>query len=84
MRTIRQRQMRFLGNVIRDGKLENVCLTGRIEGRRGRGRPRLKYLDTLARAVGNDLRAVDLLQAPNLRAQGRSMVNNVPWDTSLR
>ena len=52
MRSIRQRQMRFLGHVIRDGQLENVCVTGRIEGRRGRGRPRLKYMDTLARAVG--------------------------------
>ena len=84
MRSIRQRQMRFLGHIIRDGNLENVCATGRIEGRRGRGRPRLKYMDTLARAVGDGLRAVDLLQAANIRTQWRSMVDNVPWDTSLR
>ena len=84
MRTIRQRQMRFLGHIIRDGKLENVCATGRIEGRRGRGRPRLKYMDTLARAVGGGLRAVELLQLANSRIQWRSMVDNVPWDTSHR
>ena len=84
MRSIRQRQLRFLGHVMRDGKLENLCITGRMEGRRGRGRPRLKYMDTLARAVGSGLRAVELLQMANFRTQWRSMVDNVPWDTSLR
>ena len=84
MRSIRQKQLRFLGHVLREGKLENVCVTGRIEGNRGRGRPRLKYTDTLARAVGDGLRAVELLQMANSRVQWRSMVDNVPWDTSLR
>ena len=84
MRTIRQKQLRFLGHVIREGKLENVCVTGRIDGRRGRGRPRLKYVDTLARAVGGGLRAAELLQMAHSRTQWRSMVDNVPWDTSLR
>ena len=84
MRTIRQKQLRFLGHVMREGKLENICVTGRIEGRRGRGRPRLKYMDTLARAVGDGLRAAELLQMAHSRTQWRSMVDNVPWDTSLR
>ena len=84
MKTIRQKQLRFLGHVIREGKLENDCVTGRIEGRRGRGRPRLKYMDTLARAVGGDLRPVELLQMAHSRVQWRRMVDNVPWDTSLR
>ena len=35
---IRTRQMRNLGHVIRKDGLENLALTGKIEGKRGRGR----------------------------------------------
>ena len=38
LKSIRKRQLRFLGHVMRKGELENVCLTGRVEGRRARGR----------------------------------------------
>ena len=41
MMTIRQRQLRFLGHVMRKNELENVVLTGKIEGTRNRGRKRL-------------------------------------------
>ena len=42
---IRQQQLRFLGHVMRLQQLENVCVYGRVEVRRGRGRPRLKLVD---------------------------------------
>ena len=78
MRIIKQKQMLFLGYVIRDGKLENVCITGKLEGRRGRGRPRLSYMDTLTRTVGGSMSVVKFLQMASSRTQWRSMVNNVP------
>ena len=62
MRSIRQKQVRFLGHAIRDGKQENICVTGRIEEGRGRGRPKLIYMDSMARADGNGVSAVELLQ----------------------
>ena len=36
----RMRQMCFLGHVLRKGGLENLALTGQIEGKRSRGRQR--------------------------------------------
>jgi len=44
MKTIRQRQLNFLGHVMRRHGLENLAVTGKVDGRRGRGRQRLKYL----------------------------------------
>ena len=72
------------GPMITDGKLEYISVSGRIEGRRGRGRPKQKYMDTLARAVGGGFSAVKLLQMAKSTTQCRSMVDNVPRDTSLR
>lgn len=47
MTTITERQLRFLGHVIRGGGLECVALQGRVEGRRSRGRQRATYLDRI-------------------------------------
>jgi len=45
---IRQRQLNyFLGHVMRRHGLENLVVTGKVDGRRGRKRQRLKYLDSL-------------------------------------
>ena len=40
IKDIRMRQVRFLGHVLRKGGLENLALTGQIEGKRSRGRQR--------------------------------------------
>ncbi len=47
MKTIGRRQLKFLGHVLRKEGLENLCLTGKIEGQRARGKQRTKYLDCL-------------------------------------
>jgi len=44
MQTIITRQIRFVGHVIRKGKLEYLMLAGKIEGKRARGRQRLTFL----------------------------------------
>ena len=44
---IRRRQSQFLGHVMRRGGLENIVTTGKIEGKRDRGRQREKMLDGL-------------------------------------
>ena len=48
MNTIRQRQLNFLGHVMKRRGLENLLVTGKVEGRRARGRQRLKYLEWIA------------------------------------
>ena len=46
MMTTRQRQLRCLGHVIRKDELENVILTGKIEGKRSRGGKRPTYISS--------------------------------------
>ena len=62
MKIIRQRQLRFLGHVMRLQQLENVCVTGKVEGRGGRGRPRVKLVDSLAKFVGGGITSPQLLR----------------------
>ena len=45
--TIRKRQLEFLGHVMRKESVENLTLTGLTEGKKNRGRPRIKYLTSL-------------------------------------
>ena len=40
MNRIRAGQMSFLGHIMRKHGLENIVVTGKIEGERSRGRPR--------------------------------------------
>ena len=47
MTIIRKRQLSFLGHVYRKDNIERVALTGRIEGKRSRGRQRKTYLQSL-------------------------------------
>ena len=84
MRAIRRRQLRFLGHVMRRQQMESNCMTGRLDGRRGRGRPRMKLLDSLAKAVGGGTRPVELLQMTRRRDDWRSVVANVLGDTAPR
>ena len=84
MRKIRQKQLRFLGHIMRDQKLESVCVAGRIEGRRGRGRTRIKFMENLARSLDGSITPRELLQMTGSREEWRRMVDKVPWDTSPR
>ena len=60
--------------------MESVCVMGKIEGRRGR----VKFLDSLAKAIGGGHLPVELLQMTDRRADWRSMVANVLGDMALQ
>ena len=81
---IRRRQMRFLGHVVRREYLENPILTGRIEGSRGRGRPRIKYMDDMKSAIGGSLTTQQIMYAARDCEQWRSMIANVFSDMAHR
>jgi hypothetical protein len=49
---IKQRQCRFIGHVIRGEGMENLVTTGKIPGKRDRGRQREKILDGVCRWLG--------------------------------
>nr|CAB3263295.1 uncharacterized protein LOC108950266 [Phallusia mammillata] len=60
MRTIVTRQVRFLGHVLRKKQLEHLVLTGKVEGRRDRGRQRMTYLGWLSRVT--DRSTLDIIR----------------------
>ena len=47
IKTIRERQMKFVGHIYRKREIEHLSMTGRIDGRRSRGRQRETYIDSL-------------------------------------
>jgi len=75
LRTIRKRQLKFVGHVIRKEGLEKLILEGKIEGKRQRGRQRLRYMDGLASAVGCSV--VEVLRRAGDRIGFRKMIADV-------
>ena len=62
LKIIKERQWGFIGHIMRSQQLENISLTGKIEGKRTRGRPRKKVVDGLVEAVGPGHTAAKVLQ----------------------
>jgi hypothetical protein len=52
IKELRKKQSRFIGHILRKGKLENIVTTGKINGRKDRGRQREKMLDSLTKWHG--------------------------------
>ena len=75
MKDIRQRQSTFFGHVMRKGQMENIVLTGKIEGKRRRGRPRLTYISSLAQWIGTD--EAEVIKATRNRERWKTMIANV-------
>ena len=47
LNAIKNRQLQFLGHIMRQENLEQISITGPINGKRARGRQRYNYLDQL-------------------------------------
>jgi len=77
MKTIRQWQLNFLGHVMRRHGLENLAVTGKVDGRRGRGRQRLKYLDSLCTCLKDKVSPIELIRASEDRELRHHVVANV-------
>ena len=82
--TIRRRQLGFLGHVLRREGLENLSLTGRIAGSRGRGRPRIKYMDGIKKTIPGGRSTGEILQMTRDRREWKSMIANVFSDSARR
>ncbi|GFS10820.1 UDP-glucuronosyltransferase 2A1-like [Elysia marginata] len=46
-RTIRRRQMKFTGHIYRARRIEHLAMTGKINGKKSRGRQRTTYVDSV-------------------------------------
>ena len=82
--TIRTRQLSFLGHILREDKLEKLALQGKIEGRRARGRQRMKYIDSLLKDINSVNGMRDLMRLAEDRKSWRSMIAHVNQDLALQ
>ena len=81
--TIRKRQLKYLGHVLRGRSLEKDCLLGMIEGTRARGRQRRKYMDAINTLVGRGCIG-EVVRLAGDREGWRAIVANVNIDTAHR
>jgi hypothetical protein len=78
LNTIRYRQMKFLGHVIRKGCLEHQVLSGKICGKKDRGRQSVKYLENMNLWIEKQgYEKIDFLHAAVDRRKWRIVVANV-------
>ena len=73
MTKIRKRQAKFVGHVIRRNQLEHLVTTGKFDGKRGRGRPREKMLDSLTDWM-NIRKPSEMIREMNCRVGWRSLI----------
>ena len=50
--TIKKRQLSFFGHMIRRDNMHRLLLEGKIDGKRGRGRPRAEWMDNIFEWIG--------------------------------
>jgi len=78
MNTIRYRQLKFLGHIIRKGCLEHLVLSGKINGKKDKGRQRIKYLENMNLWIEKQgYEQIDFLHAALDRKNWRIMLANV-------
>ena len=75
MNRIRAGQMSLLGHIMRKHRLENIVVTGKIEGERSRGRPRLNFMKSLSQLL--KISEVEIIERTRNREEWRTMTANV-------
>jgi hypothetical protein len=76
IKELRKKQSGFIGHILRKGKLENIVTTGKINGRKDRGRQREKMLDSLTKWHGRKS-TTELIACTRDRESWRNMTANV-------
>ena len=71
--SVRRRKLQFFGHIVRSGCLSLTALQGSIAGGRGRGRPRMSWLDNIIAWTALDVQS--LLAAARDRFLWRSLVH---------
>ncbi|GFN78636.1 endonuclease-reverse transcriptase [Plakobranchus ocellatus] len=75
MNRVRRRQAKFVGHIMRREGLENLVTTGRMEGKKSRGRQREKMLDGMTSWMGTK-RVTDALSESWDRESWKDMIAN--------
>ena len=73
IKTLRFRQLSFLGHCVRKKGLEHFVLTGKLVGSKARGRRRISYLKSLNVGLSN----VEILRLADDRKMWNKLINDV-------
>ena len=82
LRTIRKRKLSFLDHVLWREAFENISSRTRLSGSRPRGKPKIKYTDSIKKINSHGLSAGEILQMTRNRHEWKSMIANVICDTA--
>ena len=77
IKMITVRQMRFLSHVNRKEEIEYLAMTGKITGKRARGRQRMTFMNSIIRRMGGSYTACEVLQASKDRRTWNDIIANV-------
>ena len=72
---IRSQQMKFFGHIMRNMEIENTIVTGKIEGKRDRGKQRLTFTKSLSNWMG--IEGVKMITASQDREKWSVMTSQV-------
>ena len=76
--TLRKRQMKFVGHIVRNPGLEEVAMLGMMCGKREKGRQRLTYLQSLSNwATDGKTKEVKMKEMARNRTVWRNMISDV-------
>eukprot|EP00795_Rhopilema_esculentum_P006693 gene6693-12250_t len=74
--TIKQSKLAYFGHLMKHASLQLDLIDGKIEGKRARGRPRLKWLDNI-KEWSTTPKYVDLKKMAQDRQRWRLMIGNI-------
>ena len=83
MTMIRRRRIGYVGHILRGNGLEKDCLLGMIDGRKAKGRQRLKFMNGIRDVTGCET-VMDVLGLVEDMSVWRSVAAYVNLDTSVR
>ncbi|GFN85516.1 endonuclease-reverse transcriptase [Plakobranchus ocellatus] len=75
--TTRQSQLQFLGHICRHKGLEHLAITGKIEGKRSRGRQRITFIESFKGNTIGKGSSNNLMRVTENRFERRNMIANV-------
>ena len=84
IKTIRQRQLKFAGNVIREESVEKLVVEGKVAGKRAKSRQRITYTEGLTPYVAGNVTSNELLHAAADRQRYKNILDKVPDDARQR
>ena len=77
IKTIRVKQMKFFGHIMRNKGVENMIITGKIKGKRSQGKQRLTFTKSLSNWIG--INEVELTRVTQDRQRWKATTSEV-WN----